>query len=183
MCVQPYMTEAETSRTCRRPCRPCRPCRPYRPCHHRQASPPEPASQRGELVKGESRPAVGHPAHVTCIRACKYQHRKSGEHGGKGEERKTCTIMASVVVSIVATDDASWRPIRTTLTGSIMPACIISTISPSYALKPVLPVPLSTCCTTTAPSNPAFCAMRKHGSWHAFFTIFTPTCTAQHQPA
>ena len=41
--------------------------------------------------------------------------------------------MASVVVIMTATDDASCRPVRTTLTGSIMPAWIMSTILPWYA--------------------------------------------------
>mmetsp|Transcript_49213 Transcript_49213/g.98699 ORF Transcript_49213/g.98699 Transcript_49213/m.98699 type:complete len:313 (+) Transcript_49213:83-1021(+) len=86
----------------------------------------------------------------------------------------SCTTMASVVVIMVATEEASWRPMRTTLTGSMIPADIMSTIVSSYALYPIVPPASRTFCTITAPSTPAFCAIRKHGSSQAFLTILMP---------
>mmetsp|Transcript_45887 Transcript_45887/g.129832 ORF Transcript_45887/g.129832 Transcript_45887/m.129832 type:complete len:324 (+) Transcript_45887:243-1214(+) len=86
-------------------------------------------------------------------------------------------MMASVVVMREATDAASASAVRTTLVGSMIPAWIMSTYSPSVALKPLVRLlSANTVCTTTAPSSPAFCAIWMHGCFRAALMASTPTC-------
>mmetsp|Transcript_1901 Transcript_1901/g.5679 ORF Transcript_1901/g.5679 Transcript_1901/m.5679 type:complete len:349 (-) Transcript_1901:669-1715(-) len=87
---------------------------------------------------------------------------------------KSATI-ASVVVIKEATPEASTRPVRTTLVGSMMPALIMSTNSPDCALNPMeLLTSSSSLPTTTAPSWPALEAMVKAGLRMARSTISMP---------
>mmetsp|Transcript_91935 Transcript_91935/g.256116 ORF Transcript_91935/g.256116 Transcript_91935/m.256116 type:complete len:240 (-) Transcript_91935:601-1320(-) len=83
---------------------------------------------------------------------------------------------ASVVVMSEATLAASARAWRTTRVGSMMPAPIMSTYSPSCALYPWLSsVCFRRCSTTTTPSLPAFCTMDMMGTRRACFTMSFPT--------
>mmetsp|Transcript_8130 Transcript_8130/g.16631 ORF Transcript_8130/g.16631 Transcript_8130/m.16631 type:complete len:263 (+) Transcript_8130:277-1065(+) len=90
---------------------------------------------------------------------------------GSGES----ATMASAVIMRAAMDDASTMPVRTTLTGSMMPAAIMSTYSPVCALKPsATSFDLSSSPATTAPSWPALAAIALMGAKIARSTISTP---------
>ena len=85
--------------------------------------------------------------------------------GGSGS--LICVMPASVVRSIPATEEAFWRADLVTLTGSTMPALIMSSYCSFAALKPTLPSAFLTSATITAPSNPALVAICLTGSSRA----------------
>mmetsp|Transcript_70 Transcript_70/g.185 ORF Transcript_70/g.185 Transcript_70/m.185 type:complete len:348 (-) Transcript_70:698-1741(-) len=86
------------------------------------------------------------------------------------------TITASLVITRELTLAASTRAVRTTLRGSITPACTMSTYSPVAALYPsAASSPSSSFPTITAPSTPALSAMVLDGTCSAFWMIWTPT--------
>src|SRR5215208_7006662 len=84
-------------------------------------------------------------------------------------------IMASVVTSKPATDAAFWSAARTTLAGSTMPACSMSTYSSVCASKPKVCDLLSVIRPTTIePSTPEFSAICRIGASSAFRTMLMP---------
>src|SRR5579883_2089093 len=84
-------------------------------------------------------------------------------------------IIASVVMSNPATDDASCSAVRTTLVGSMMPAFTRSLNSPVCASKPnAYSLLSSTLPEITAPSSPALEAIWRSGVRIALRTISMP---------
>src|SRR5439155_590400 len=88
-------------------------------------------------------------------------------------------MSASVVSSRDAIDAAFCRATRSTLVGSMIPACIMSTYSLVSASKPrVMGMPAFTFSTTTEPSSPAFSTIWRIGSSSARRTMLTPVASS-----
>ncbi len=94
------------------------------------------------------------------------RHRRAGFLGSGAS-----VTAASVVSRSPAIDAAFCSAVRTTFVGSMIPAATRSSNSPVAALKPLLPFNASTFPTITAPSTPAFSAIRRSGSSSARLTI------------
>ena len=80
----------------------------------------------------------------------------------------------SVVSKVAATEVAFCSALLVTLTGSKMPAFTISTYSSAVASKPMPTSESFTLLIITAPSKPAFAAMKNSGDSSAFKITFAP---------
>src|SRR2546421_5568 len=88
-------------------------------------------------------------------------------------------MSASVVSSNEAIDAACCSATRSTLVGSMIPACSISTYSLVSASKPrVIGTMALTLSTTTEPSSPAFSTIWRIGSSRARRTMLTPVLSS-----
>src|SRR5213594_4636953 len=91
----------------------------------------------------------------------------------------TSVMSASVVSRRDAIEAAFCRATRSTLVGSMIPACNMSTYSLVSASKPrVMGTAALTFSTTTEPSSPAFCTICRMGSSRARRTMLTPVASS-----
>ena len=121
--------------------------------------------------------------HATSSRPCRPCHpchpcrrHAAGTAGAAGSGLSATS--ASVVSSRPAIDAAFCSAARVTLAGSMTPALTRSSNSPVAALRPMVPVSRSTCCTTTAPSRPALSAISRAGASSALHTMRAPVASS-----
>ena len=106
----------------------------------------------------------------------------SGIAGIAGFSSFISLTVASVVISRLATLTAFCSAIRSTFTGSIMPAENISTSLPFAASKPSFSLAFSTSFATTPASKPAFSAIWRSGAKSARLTISAPIASSPLRP-